>query len=116
MADNEDKCERSNHEIVVFMRLLSGIISLGIVLILGSYGYTWVEARGEQTEKRDWRRDHQSQLDKQIIELKRGQERLEDSMNRSSEETRRMLQRILDEQGRLSSEKFGGRDNRDNRR
>lgn len=94
--------DTSNKEQDVFMKFLGAIVSLGIILVLGSYGYTWVEAKDDQEEKRDWRKDHQAQLDRRFDDLKHGQERLEDALNKNNEESKNMLQKILDEQRKVA--------------
>ena len=84
------------------IKVLAGITSLGTLLILGGYGYTWSESKLEQTEKREWRQEHQKGLDKRFEEIKIGQDKLVERIDRSSNNTQDMLQRILDEQHRLS--------------
>ena len=84
------------------IKVLAGITSLGTMLILGGYGYTWSESKLEQTEKREWRQEHQRVLDKRFEEIKIGQDKLVERIDRSSNNTQDMLQRILDEQHRLS--------------
>jgi hypothetical protein len=84
------------------IKVLAGITSLGTILILGGYGYTWSESKLEQTEKREWRQEHQKGLDKRFEEIKIGQEKLAERIDRGSNATQDMLQRILDEQRRLS--------------
>jgi len=84
------------------IKVLAGITSLGTILILGGYGYTWSESKLEQTEKREWRQEHQKGLDKRFEEIKIGQEKLVERIDKSSNNTQDMLQRILDEQRRLS--------------
>lgn len=75
--------------------LISGVVALGTTLILGSYGYTWVEMKAEQEEKRVWRKDFQEQLDKRFAEVKEGQKELADNVRESNTATKDMLQRIL---------------------
>jgi len=100
------KCEPSDSETIhtcaTVMKLISGVVSLGVVLVLGSYGYTWSESKGEQVEKREWRQEHQRVLDKRFDELKRGQEKLEMTIERNTSSVEAMLQEILNEQKRVS--------------
>lgn len=84
------------------VKILAGITSLGTLLILGGYGYTWSESKLEQTEKREWRQEHQRGLDKRFEEIKVGQDKLVERIDRGSNITQDMLQKILDEQHRIS--------------
>lgn len=92
----------SREEWNIAMKFISGVVSLGTVLVLGAYGYTWSETKTEQEEKRNWRVEHQRVLDNKFDELKKGQEKLEGVLNVGILDTKYMLQRILDEQKRLS--------------
>jgi hypothetical protein len=86
----------------LMFRIIAGVVSLGTVLVLGAYGYTWSEMKGEQEEKRQWRQEHQRVLDKRFDELQQGQEKLNDTVNRNTDDTKVLLQQILDEQKRTS--------------
>jgi hypothetical protein len=86
----------------LMLKIIAGVISLGTILVLGAYGYTWSEMKGEQDEKRQWRTEHQRVLDKRFDELKQGQEKINDTVNRNTDDTKMMLQQILDEQKRVS--------------
>jgi len=95
-------CATTIHTCATVMKLISGVVSLGIILVLGAYTYTWSEMKGEQDEKRSWRTEHERILDKRFDELKKGQEKLTDQINKSSDDTKELLQKILDEQRRVS--------------
>jgi esterase/lipase len=87
----------------LMLKIIAGVVSLGTILVLGAYGYTWSEMKGEQDEKRQWRTEHQRVLDKRFDELKQGQEKINDTVNRNTDDTKMMLQQILDEQKRVDS-------------
>ena len=109
--DDKDKCdhihdceiENKKTEQKVIMSFLSGIISLGLVLVLGSYGYTWSETKSGQEEKREWRKEHQAILDKRFDALERGQDKIERTLDIKINETKDMLQQILNEQQRVGN-------------
>jgi hypothetical protein len=82
------------------IKILSGVIGLGTILVLGAYGYTWIELRSEKDEKHDWRQSHEIILDKRFYELKQGQEKIENIVTKNSNETNNLLQQILNEQQR----------------
>lgn len=82
--------------------VLSGAIGLGTTLILGSYGYTWVEIKSEQEEKRIWRNEYNKELDKKFEEVKERQEKLTTMVHENNTQIKDMLVRILNEQARLS--------------
>lgn len=85
----------------LLIRILAGVISLGIILILGSYGYTRSEIQAEQDEKKEWRKEHQQVLDKRFNELKQGQDKLTDTINRTTDDTKDILKQILEEQRKV---------------
>lgn len=100
------------------MTIIGGAVFLGLTLIMGSYGYIWSEMRLEQEEKREWRQEHQRVLDKRFDELKQGQDKLEETVNKSANDTKQILQQILDEQKRVSEDirhSGGARSSRPNR-
>lgn len=97
-----DECDSRKGRNDMTMKIISGVVSLGVILVLGAYTYTWSEMKGEQDEKRQWRTEHQRVLDKRFDELKQGQERIAETFNRSSDVTKEMLQQILNEQKRVS--------------
>jgi len=86
-----------NHNGMV-MPIISGVLALGITLVLGAYGYTWSEMKNEQNEKHQWRSEHQQVLDKKFKEVKEGQQKIEELVRRKEEDTSMILKEILDEQ------------------
>lgn len=98
----DDDCENHIDRDELMIKIVAGVVSLGTVLVLGAYGYTWSESKSEQTEKKEWRQEHQRVLDKKFDEIKHGQEKLESMINKSDSNVKDMLQRILDEQKKVS--------------
>jgi hypothetical protein len=98
-CDISDPCKRGND---MTMKVLTGVVSLGTLLVLGAYGYTWSEGRDQNQEKYQWRQDHQRVLDKRFEELRQGQDKLADKLDKNTGDTKEMLQKILDEQKRVS--------------
>lgn len=86
----------------LMLKVMTGVISLGVMLVLGAYGYTWSESRDQAQEKYQWRTEHQKVLDKRFDELKQGQEKVSDKIDKNTDDTREMLQQILNEQKRVS--------------
>ena len=80
------------------MGIISGVIALGTTLVLGSYGYTWLEINGEKEEKRVWRKDLQESLDSRFSEVRKGQLELSEKINASGEVSKTLLLEILAEQ------------------
>jgi len=99
-----DECGtgKGKHDMTMTMKVISGVVSLGVVLVLGAYTYTWSEMKSEQDEKRQWRQEHQRVLDKRFDEIKQGQEKLVGMIDKNTDNTRDMLQQILVEQKRVS--------------
>jgi len=100
-----DDCENKKNDTRgsdMTIKVLSGVISLGVILVLGGYTYTWSEMKGQEDEKRQWRQEHQRVLDKRFDEIKQGQEKLVDMIDKNTDNTRDMLQQILIEQKRVS--------------
>jgi hypothetical protein len=93
-----EECDSRRKGLDMTIKLLGGVISLGTVLVLGGYGYTWSEMKFEQEEKRQWREKHQQVLDKKFEEVKQGQEKLTELINRKEETNNNLLEKILDEQ------------------
>ena len=96
-----DECDNERGRDMT-MKVLAGVISLGTILILGAYGYTFSQSRDDAQEKYQWRQDHQRVLDKKFDEVKQGQEKLADKLDRNTSSVEGMLQKILDEQKRVS--------------
>lgn len=84
----------------LLMGMISGIVALGTTLILGSYGYTWIEIKTEQEEKRVWRKDFKDALDAKFAEVTKGQAELSDKLHASDVTTKTILSEILAEQKR----------------
>lgn len=84
------------------MKVLAGVVSLGTILVLGGYGYTWSESRVQEQERYQWRAEHQRVLDKRFDEVKQGQEKLADKLDKNTDDAKGMLQQILNEQKRVS--------------
>lgn len=82
----------------MLMGIISGVIALGTTLVLGSYGYTWLEINGEKEEKRVWRKDLQESLDSRFSEVRKGQLELSEKINASGEVSKTLLLEILAEQ------------------
>jgi hypothetical protein len=82
----------------MLMGIISGAVALGTTLVLGSYGYTWLEINGEKEEKRVWRKDLQESLDTRFSEIKKGQSELSEKVNASGEVSKALLMEILAEQ------------------
>lgn len=103
MNTRTDKYESFTHRywdkhVGLLTGIISGLVALGITLILGSYGYTWLEVKAEQEEKRVWRKDFQEELDKKFTEVKDGQKELTTVIHQSNVTTKMMLSEILNEQ------------------
>jgi hypothetical protein len=96
-----DECDNAKGDDMT-IKVLAGVISLGTILVLGGYGYTWSESKTQEQEKYQWRQDHQRVLDKRFDELRQGQEKLADKLDRNTSSVEGMLQKILDEQKRVS--------------
>lgn len=101
MDECDNECDRSKGDSMT-IKVLTGVVSLGTMLVLGAYGYTWSEGRDQNQEKYQWRQDHQRVLDKRFDELKQGQEKLADKIDKNTGDTKELLQKILDEQKRVS--------------
>lgn len=82
----------------MLMGIISVVIALGTTLVLGSYGYTWLEINAEKEEKRVWRKDLQESLDTRFSEVKKGQVDLSEKINASGEVSKTLLMEILAEQ------------------
>jgi len=108
-----DECDvgKGKHDMTMTMKVISGVVSLGVVLVLGAYTYTWSEMKGEQEEKRQWRQEHQRVLDKRFDEIKQGQEKLVGMIDKNTDNTRNMLQEILIEQRRVLDKVTAGSSN-----
>lgn len=103
MSTKTEECNNFTHRywdkhVGLLTGIISGTVALGITLILGSYGYTWLEVKAEQEEKRVWRRDFQEELDKKFTEVKQGQKELVATVNETNTTTKMMLSEILNEQ------------------
>jgi len=96
----------------MLMPVISGAIGLGIVLVMGSYAYTWQEMSSEQKEKFEWRKEHQRVLDKRFEEVKRGQDKIEESINKNTDDVKRMFHEILIEQRKANESRFEGEFNK----
>lgn len=81
-----------------FATIVGVILTLLIMLLLGSYGYTWNGLEEERKEKNDWRKAHNEQLEKKFLEVRQSQEKLTDAVNKTSDKTTELLQQLLDEQ------------------
>jgi hypothetical protein len=97
-----ENCDDEKGKNGMTIKILSGVVSLGIILILGAYGYTWSEMKSDQDEKREWRQEHQRVLDKRFEEIKQGQEKLGDKFDKNTNDTKDILQEILVEQRQMN--------------
>lgn len=93
-----DDCEIPKKRNGMINPIISGVVFLGITLIMGSYGYIWSEMKGEQDEKREWRKEHQQVLDKRFDKLEQGQDKIQESVNRNEIDNKVLLNEILIEQ------------------
>ncbi len=103
MSTKTEECSNFTHRywdkhVGLLASIISGVVALGITLILGSYGYTWLEVKAEQEEKRVWRKDFQEELDKKFMEVKQGQKELTTAIHETNMTTKTMLSEILNEQ------------------
>jgi hypothetical protein len=110
MSTKTEECNNFTHRywdrhVGLLTSIISGAVALGITLILGSYGYTWLEMKAEQEEKRVWRKDFQGELDKKFVEVKQGQEKLATVLYESNATTKDLLEQIL--QGQKKRTKGG---------
>lgn len=85
----------------LLISIISGVIALGMTLILGSYGYTWIELKAEQEEKRAWRTEYQRVLDRKFEEVKQGQDKLLSIVHDNNTTTKDILLQILNEQKKI---------------
>lgn len=92
----------------MFVSMMGGTITFMLMLILGSYAYTWNELKTDGEEKAQWRLQHERQLDRKFEEVKLGQREVRDSLERSNNDTRDMLKQILDGQ-KQAKEQYGRR-------
>lgn len=92
----------------MFVSMMGGTITFILMLILGSYAYTWNELKSDGEEKAQWRLQHERQLDRKFEEVKLGQREVRDSLERSNNDTRDMLKQILDGQ-KQAKEQYGRR-------
>lgn len=86
----------TNNGLVV--SIISGAITLVILLILGSYTYTWSESGRQEEEKVKWRDSHEKALDTRFAEVKDGQKQLTDAVNKNNDKMTEILLQILAEQ------------------
>jgi hypothetical protein len=84
--------------------VISGLVSFGIVLILGAYSYIWSEVKSGEQEKHEWRQEHERVLDRRFSEIRQGQEKLQRDIERNTSSVEFLLQKILEEQRRVSDE------------
>lgn len=110
-----DECDSEKGKNDMTIKVISGVVSLGAILVLGSYTYTWSEMKSEQEEKREWREKHQEMLDRRFEEVKQGQQKLVDMIDKNTDNTRDMLQQILNEQKRVSDNVVKSLTNKPNR-
>lgn len=103
--EDKPKCNAAtiNGKLSLILKFIGAFASLGVVLILGAYTYTWNEMKDEQEEKRQWRMEHQRVLDKKFDEVRKGQDRLEDVVNKNTNDTKDILVEILIEQKKVSN-------------
>lgn len=107
MSNKTEECNNFTHRywdkhVGLLTSIISGTVALGITLILGSYGYTWLEVKAEQEEKRVWRRDFQEELNKKFTEVKQGQKELVATVTDTNMTTKTMLSEILNEQKKMN--------------
>lgn len=107
VTDCDHDC--TNKENGMFVSLVSGGLTIIITLILGSYGYTWSETGRQETEKHEWRKDHEVGLDKKFEEVKQGQKQLADAVSRNNDQLQQILLQILDEQKKANQLKISQR-------
>lgn len=81
-----------------FSTIIGVVSMLFITLLLGSYTYTWSGLDDEQKEKREWRQKHEEALEKKFNEVRQGQEKLADAVNKNNDNTKEILLQILEEQ------------------
>ena len=93
----------------MFVSLVSGGVTIILTLILGSYGYTWSETGRQETEKHEWRKDHEVVLDKKFDEVKQGQKQLADAVSKNNDQLQQILLQILDEQRKANQLKTSQR-------
>jgi Spy/CpxP family protein refolding chaperone len=93
----------------IVITILGGVVFLGITLIMGSYGYIHSEMKVERDEKHEWRKEHQQVLDKKFEELKEGQQKIEDVVNRNEVDNREILREILTEQKKMNDSRSSNR-------
>jgi hypothetical protein len=87
----------------MFVSIMGGIVAFILTLVLGSYSYTWSEAKSDQEEKNEWRAKHEERLDRRFDEIKQGQDKLRDSIEKINDNTNSLLKEILEEQKRSNS-------------
>lgn len=88
----------------LLLPVIGGVVGFGMLLIVGSYGYTWDETKELRTEAQQWRKDHLEKLDKEFGEVRIGQRKLEEAVHDSSKHVESMLERILEEQKKVARE------------
>jgi hypothetical protein len=86
----------------LIMKAVTGGAALIVVLVLGSYGYTWSESGRQEEEKNKWRDAHEKALDKRFDEVREGQKQLTEAVNKNNDKTTEVLMQILEEQRRYN--------------
>lgn len=94
-------------------KLLDFVLSIfGIIvvtLVLGSYGFTWLVDNSQTQEKVQWRekheQDHRQSIQDAKAEIKQEVRELKEQLNRSQDEMKDMLEKIirLQEQSRRNT-------------
>lgn len=89
-----------------FSTVVGIVCMLVITLLLGSYAYTWTGFEEDRREKSEWRKSHDEQLDKRFSEVKQGQDKVTEVVNRSNEDVKELLRQLLEEQRRANQLKL----------
>lgn len=98
----EDVCSHEHKENSMFVSLVSGGAALIVTLVFASFTYTWSEVGRQDTEKKEWRKEHQEVLDKRFQEIKENQKELASSISQSNDKTQKILEQLLEEQRKLN--------------
>lgn len=91
-----------NKENGMFIALVSGGVALLTTLIFASFAYTWSETGRQDTEKKEWRKEHQQVLDKKFEEVKDQQKELAKALDQNNDRIQEMLRTLLEEQRKMN--------------